>query len=181
MWESGLSAGRIAEALGWTKSTVIGRVHRMGLAQRGLPPGLRGERIAQWAATPEDREALAGLWFSGLSAREVARRMGEGWSHNRVSYLVGLWKLPRSPAAMPARRVCNLVSRLATRASRERAPAAPPPPIPRDLVRGGCLWPLWGLKERATHLDCGEPISPGCARPWCERHRAIGSSVREAS
>jgi hypothetical protein len=174
--EAGLSMSRIGEILGLNKNQVVGCVHRMGLQQRGLPPALAGRRVTVDAVPPQDRARIAELWFSGLSAKSVAARMGEGWSSQRIAYLAKLWALPRNPLAMAPRASCHLASRLVTRAPRQSVPSGPPPPIPRDLRVGGCRWPLWGLQERATHLYCGEPISPGCARPWCEKHRAIGTA-----
>lgn len=60
-------------------------------------------------------------------------------------------------------------------------PKALPAPLPRDIRRGGCLWPLWGHRERATHLYCGEPIATGCAFPWCDKHRAKGTDTKAAA
>jgi GcrA cell cycle regulator len=39
LWRDGLSASRIAKALGGvTRNAVIGKIHRLGLSGRGLPP-----------------------------------------------------------------------------------------------------------------------------------------------
>lgn len=181
MWMSGLSASRIGQAMGMTANAVVGRVHRLGLPQRGVPAGLDGQRPVQDALTPAQRADIARMWESGLSSGEIARRMGEGWTRHRVQHLAESWGLKRAAAASGPRRVAAMASALVTRARAAPQPPAPPPPIPRDLARGGCLWPLWGQNERPTHLYCGEPISAGCARPWCDRHRAIGTSVREVA
>lgn len=175
MWASGLSCSRIAEALGLGKNQVIGRVHRLGLPKRGLPAGLERRRLAQDAVSAEQRAEIVRMWESGLSGPEIARRLGGLWDGKRITYLARVWKLARAAHLSGPRRVSVIASALVNRARAAKAlPPAPPPPIPRDVLSGGCRWPLWGDTERATHRYCGAPVSEGCARPWCDRHRAIG-------
>ena len=47
LWLDGLSAAQVAKQLGGvTRNAVIGKVHRIGLADRGLPQGPRVKRVS---------------------------------------------------------------------------------------------------------------------------------------
>lgn len=50
-------------------------------------------------------------------------------------------------------------------------PPESPEPIPRARPGTGCIWPLWGNRERPTHRYCGEPRAPGHL-PYCAAHTA---------
>ena len=132
--------------------------------------------------TPERVAALRTLWREGLSAAEVARRLG-GVTRNAV--IGKVWRLglsggrppkpprPRRGAAGPPRR------RPPARTGR-RLPAGAPCPPPwdpgpglvadlLDLRPGDCRWPL-GDPRAPNFAFCGRPAEGG---PYCGGHRRL--------
>jgi GcrA cell cycle regulator len=138
----------------------------------------------------DDRvETLKRLWLDGLSAAQVARRLG-GVSRNAVIgklYRLGLTGV-RAAAARP-RRIAG-ASPHASRPVRPRGPrpgqAALPPPRPPSqsaislqpgLVRDlsglrphACKWPI-GDPQAEDFSFCGRPASG--EGPYCREHHQI--------
>lgn len=121
LWAEGHSTAVIGKLMGRTKSSVVGKAHRLRLPSRPSP--------IQHGGAPRP-------------AREKRPRV----------------TLPALPAAAPL-----------APAVADAPPAPPPPPV---AVTGGpgCRFPLWGLKDRATHVYCGKPAlrrPDGTATSWC--------------
>ena len=110
--------------------------------------------------TEERTELLKGLWLQGLTASQIAARMG-GITRNAVigkAHRMGLSSRP-SPikqAVTPPPLV-----------AKPRSPAAKP----AAHAGGGraCSWPVGDPKEPDFHF-CGAGIEPG--RPYCAHHCA---------
>jgi len=146
----------------------------------------------QW--TDERIEMLKQLWGQGLTASQIAERLG-GVSRNAVigkAHRLGLSSRPSpirggAPSGpRPARKRASSAPRVAaapgtatataTRPAEETAKAETPPPAPKRTPRraatGGtkaCMWPLGDPKEQNFHF-CEEPAEPG--RPYCAAHCA---------
>lgn len=91
LWKSGVTATAIARTLGKSRNAVLGKIGRLGLKRNGKPAtGTNyrrprqskktvGNRIsrAQWFRwTLRDEERLEQFWIDGLTAEEVAARIG---------------------------------------------------------------------------------------------------------
>jgi len=148
----------------------------------------RGE--VPWS--PDRDELLRTMWDAGVSTSAI----GVSLRCTKNSVIGRARRLQLAARLSPIRRMAEgeppkpRKSRAKAALARVAAPRplkAPPQPkalpahLPRDIRRGGCLWPLWGHRERATHLYCGEPIATGCAFPWCDKHRAKGTDTKAAA
>lgn len=124
-------------------------------------------------------ETLVALWKEGLSAREVARRLGV--SRNAVIGKIHRLGLSggrrRAGAARPAGAVRPRGPRRARSAPALRragpAPAEADPDLPgqADLLSlspGDCRWPV-GDPRAAGFAFCGRPAAQG---PYCPAHAA---------
>jgi GcrA cell cycle regulator len=139
------------------------------------------ERIIDWTAAVTER--LEALWHEGLTAGEIARRLGT--TRNSVIGKARRLGLPARPSPIvrtsPKPPPVNLrkprrVPIAAVVASFLAPPVVPtavltaPPPPPMS-TRRGCAWPLWDDRERATHRFCDATLVPG--HSWCARHLAV--------
>ena len=80
LWKEGLSASQIARELGGgvTRNAVIGKVHRMGFADRGLPS--RGGNSGGRKSSPEAAAAAAAAAARGSGSAHKGSRAGSGKS-----------------------------------------------------------------------------------------------------
>ncbi|CAN7640959.1 GcrA cell cycle regulator [Phenylobacterium sp. LjRoot219] len=143
----------------------------------------------------DDRVAtLKRLWIDGLSASQVAARLGGGVSRSAVIgklHRLGLTG-PRiaavrpAPKQRPAKRSPAAPSRWALR-SHGRPTAQTPEPVVvehglvrnlRSLGRGDCRWPL-GDPQAADFSFCGRPARPGS--PYCASHNRAAHAPRTAT
>ena len=116
--------------------------------------------------TSDRVDSLVELWSQGLSARQIAERLG-GVTRNAVIGKAYRLKLQRAPASP--------------------APAPPPPPVP-DLVlpvlpmsevKGWmCRWPLDEPGRHGLHI-CGKTVQPG--RHYCAEHLTAAYLMRKRS
>ncbi|MEX0807249.1 MAG: GcrA family cell cycle regulator [Dongiaceae bacterium] len=143
----------------------------------------------QW--TDERISLLKQLWGQGLTASQIAERLG-GVSRNAVigkAHRLGLSSRPSpirggvSTGPRPARRrsSARLVTPAATAPAvpTAAAPAAPrieapaSKPAPRRSAAGGgsraCMWPVGDPKDQNFHF-CEAPAEAG--RPYCGAHCA---------
>jgi GcrA cell cycle regulator len=150
----------------------------------------------QW--TDERINQLKELWGQGLTASQIAERLG-GLSRNAVigkAHRLGLSSRPspirggaatgprpaRRPRSQPARPGVGGAAPGGTAAgapvtAEETVPAPTPTPKPaRRRARAGgggggkaCMWPVGDPKEQNFHF-CEEPAEPG--RPYCASHCA---------
>ncbi len=110
---------------------------------------------------------LRRLWAQGLSASQIAKRLGNEITRNAVigkAHRLGLASRPSPIQGEP----------------RPRA-AAPPPPPPRPAAAPAaasaarhkgpsCQWPI-GDPSSQEFAFCGEPSEPG--RPYCAKHCTV--------
>jgi GcrA cell cycle regulator len=110
--------------------------------------------MMQW--TPERVDALARLWAEGLSARQIAEKLG-GVTRNAVIGKAHRLNLQRGSTPVI------------------EAPPPPPPPIPEeprfdpipDVKSWMCRWPTDDPGRFGLHI-CGKTCQPG--RPYCAEH-----------
>ena len=144
--------------------------------------------------TDERIDLLKQLWGQGLTASQIAERLG-GVNRNAVigkAHRLGLSSRPspirggvstgpRAPrkrssvaaAAATVRPAMPATSGAVT--TQSAAPAEPvrepaPKPAPRRVATGGtkaCMWPVGDPKEQNFHF-CEAPAEPG--RPYCAAH-----------
>ena len=133
---------------------------------------------------------LQQMWESGVGTTAIGVSLG--CSKNAIigrARRLGLDRRPSpikrlGPGESPKRRRSRAKAAVLkpARVVPPKPSPAPLPPVayvPLEARRRGCLWPMWNHRERATHLYCGEPVSPGCAYPWCAAHRAKGTERKE--
>jgi GcrA cell cycle regulator len=142
--------------------------------------------------TEERIEALRSLWMQGLTASQIAERLG-GISRNAVigkAHRLGLSARP-SPIKREAGAKPVPMPRPAARAALPQGESAPAPaiaaPAPQpDLTpkttgqapagsSKGCMWPIGDPKQPGFHF-CGAPSEPG--RPYCSQHCAAAYHKR---
>lgn len=135
--------------------------------------------------TDERIETLRSLWMQGLTASQIAERLG-GVSRNAVigkAHRLGLSARP-SPIKRETARTFPLhrAPSVPAAAAPAVAPAAPPqPPVQRPAAppqAGGsktCMWPVGDPKQADFHF-CGAPAEPG--RPYCSQHCAAAYHKR---
>jgi GcrA cell cycle regulator len=165
LWAEGMSASQIAKVMGGvTRNAVIGKVHRLGLSNRGGPAGEEGAPLAE----PAPPAAKAAPAAAAAPAPEPA---------------------PTAPAEealpAPAARRTPPVIRDATQ---PRAPGAPTPEEEAaratlaeiekfarrisllELTERTCKWPI-GDPTEEDFAFCGLACVPG--KPYCQYHVAV--------
>jgi GcrA cell cycle regulator len=137
------------------------------------------------------------LWAQGLSASQIAQRLGTGFTRNAVigkAHRLGLQRrsasTPRKPASAlalpkPQPKPRRVVVQLPPRPART---APPPPALKRDpeISHGNvtlataapcsCKWPV-GERTGADMLICGAPAEKD--RPYCTNHRAASRDAKQ--
>ncbi|MCB1371612.1 MAG: GcrA cell cycle regulator [Rhodobacteraceae bacterium] len=167
MWTEGKSASQIAKELGGvTRNAVIGKVHRLGLSNRGgngdqeeasgapAEPAVAApvaEPVA--AAAPEDEEEEA-------AAAEPPRVVREQPQVNRPR--VPGQPMPPQPSGSEIS--AEALANLAEVAKKSRKLTL------MQLTERTCKWPV-GDPATEEFWFCGLPASPG--KPYCEAHVAV--------
>ncbi len=120
--------------------------------------------------TDEKIEKLKKLWEKGLSASQIAERLGDGISRNAVIGKVHRLGLKSRPSPVKTARK--------TGEGEKAAPARKPRARRRteerrvhllDLTERMCKWPIGHPGEPDFHF-CGKPSEPGL--PYCAEHCA---------
>lgn len=168
MWTEGKSASQIAKELGGvTRNAVIGKVHRLGLSNRG-GNGERLDDVEHAEAAVPEATAAAGAPEPEVVAEAAAETP--------------------APAAGPDPRLVRDLPPV----PRPRVPGAPVPPGSEispealanlaevakrakrlslmQLTERTCKWPV-GDPATEDFWFCGLPASPG--KPYCETHVAV--------
>ena len=193
LWDAGHTGTDIAQRMGATKNSIIGRVHRLGFPKRASPIAIKMAR--PWAA--EDDARLHQLYGGFLNAAQIAERMDR--TPSAIKYRVTVLGLTFKKASPPRGAV---VSGARVRTSRsERAAknsAAPPsarggravcptsePTLPgvapetlqqRRVFSGRQCRAVIGGERRAVQF-CDQPVIASakgqhCASPYCLEHYA---------
>jgi len=131
-------------------------------------------------------ETLKTLWADGLSASQIAARMGGGVTRNAVigkRIRLGLPDRVQGRSALSYRKTPKPKSRLWGKAKREVLPPAPytpptdhiTPPEQRktllELTSESCRFPYGEGTKRDPFTFCGKPRVSGL--PYCEPHREV--------
>ncbi len=136
------------------------------------------------AWTDQRVERLITLWSEGLSAAEIAERLG-GVTRNAVlgklHRLKRLGRRPRMSGPKPAARL-----RHRSAAARRPPQAAPRPAAKPDPAVGGLAPSLEKLRPHACHWPIGDPRAADfafCGRPagvgsYCCAHRRVAYRPR---
>lgn len=167
LWGEGMSASQIAKVLGGvTRNAVIGKVHRLGLSNRG--PAAPGDDSKPAEAAPKPKAAAKAAPPPAAEKPEPAPEPVEA-----------------APAPAPVVRRTPPAIRDATQ---PRAPGAPTPEEEAaratlmeiekiakrisllDLTERTCKWPI-GDPTEDDFAFCGLNAVPG--KPYCEYHVAV--------
>jgi GcrA cell cycle regulator len=162
LWATGMSAKAIGVAMGRSKSSIIGRAHRLDL--EGRPSPIRPFTSAGECA-PSARHAEGAPSARHAEGAPSARRKAA------------------SGDAPPNLRARNAPAPKVTLPPIQRTepPLAPPREAPQAPVvifkprpPARCTWPMWGAKTKfdddGNPLLCGDPATEG---PYCEEHRKV--------
>ncbi len=175
MWDSGMTATRIAEELGnVSRNAVIGKAHRLGLPSRPSPVKPNEGRAAPAApakAAPEPRPA---------PAREPAQQQEQEQEQEQEAAPTPEAK-PSAPA--PSLRSVGPGGFVRQNPGEQAPPSTPAPPRrlvpakPSEAIAGKtslldlndriCKWPIGHPGEPDFHF-CGEKVNPGF--PYCVDH-----------
>jgi GcrA cell cycle regulator len=169
LWGDGMSASQIAKALGGvTRNAVIGKVHRLGLSNRGAASG--GQAALDGAKKPAK---------SARSSRPPKTAAAAATPKKATS------AAPEAPKPAPPMVRTPPAIRDATQ------PRAPGLPTPEEraaretlveiekmarkldlmsLTERTCKWPIGDPTEESFHF-CGLPSVAG--KPYCEHHVAV--------
>jgi GcrA cell cycle regulator len=165
LWGDGMSASQIAKILGGvTRNAVIGKVHRLGLSNRGAAPG--GQ------SAPDDAKPAPKPAKPSHPAKAAAE--------------------PKETVAVPEEvKPAPLVVRTQPVIRDATQPRAPGLPTPEEqaaratlveiekmakrldlmsLTERTCKWPIGDPTEESFHF-CGLPSVAG--KPYCEHHVAV--------
>ncbi len=169
LWGEGMSASQIAKVLGGvTRNAVIGKVHRLGLSNRG--PAAAGEDTKETPA-PKAKAAKPAAKPAAAAEKPQPAPVPE----------------EAAPAPLPAP-VARRTPPVIRDATQPRAPGAPTPEEEAaratlaeiekiakridllDLTERTCKWPI-GDPTEDDFAFCGLEAVPG--KPYCQYHVAV--------
>lgn len=178
MWEKGMTASQIAEALGdVSRNAVIGKAHRLGLQSRPSPVKAHETSEATPAPTPAPAKRAA-----PVAAPVEAPRPAPAPAAAPAPAPAPAAQA-ESPAPQPVLRSIGPGGFLRQAPGEQQAPITPAPPrrlVPAkpspeiagktsllDLNDKICKWPIGHPGEPDFHF-CGEKVNPGF--PYCVAH-----------
>ena len=178
MWAEGQSASQIAKELGGvTRNAVIGKVHRLGLSNRGGTEG--EEELAPVVAEPAPKPAPEPVAAKPAMAPEPPRSAPGPAPQPApapqtvmpVSTLPIPLRKPIVPAGqpLPPQPSLNEISPEALASVREVEKRAKKLTL-MELTERTCKWPI-GDPATEDFWFCGLPSLPG--KPYCEAHVGV--------
>lgn len=178
-WKAdGRTYEQISARLGRSEASVGAMCRSLGLTRR-----------VQNSWTREREIILERLWKEGLSASQIARKMGQGISRNAVIGKVtrmGLASTARPAKVYKRRKHLTITRTPAKRVAAKKPKPKPLPPQPKpvtggipfeDLTNTTCKWPI---TDSLPHRFCGCKCAPD--KPYCDEHakHAYSGKVHEA-
>ena len=169
LWDEGHSTAEIGRRMGRTKSSIVGRKYRLRLPPRPSP--IRGTPIRTNSAA-----ALQRAW-----SRQKQKQHQDGAA--RAPVQPGRRGNHPGPAApsIPARAGDPPPGGQSGHVTGVSSPALPPavatprPGVFSTGARRGCVQPMWGDRERPTHVYCEAPVRQrpdGTPCRYCPEHAA---------
>lgn len=155
MWSKGLSANKIAAAIGNpSRNSVMGMIHRMDLESRPSP--------IKRAMEPKPRGGAAGLKAARAKTQPRQRDL---FATDTARAHPAPNAQPRGVPSVPAVRAVSETSR------QQRTPWTGQPVKFADLKPGRCQWIEGPTVRFHAHesMACGAPVELGCS--WCAVHR----------
>jgi GcrA cell cycle regulator len=159
LWGEGMSASQIAKVLGGvTRNAVIGKVHRLGLSNRG---GGTSEETP--AAEPVKPKAAKTAKAAPPAPKEEPAAQPPAPTTRRTAPVIRDATQPRAPGAPTpeeeaARATLAEIEKIARKVSL------------LELTERTCKWPI-GDPTDEDFAFCGLPCVPG--KPYCENHVAV--------
>ncbi len=172
LWNEGMSAAQIAKALGGvTRNAVIGKVHRLGLSNRGpaqqpgKPPAEQKAEspVEQPAVAPDEREEAPAVGAPEPSAETAPAAPVEAEPAPAPVRAPQRDTGRREPAPMTEERLEALASLAELEKTAMRISLL-------ELTERTCKWPIGDPTDPDFHF-CGHASAPG--RPYCAAHCAI--------
>ncbi len=165
MWGEGKSASQIAKELGGvTRNAVIGKVHRLGLSNRGAAAAEAAEeaRPAEAVApTPPEPPAAEPEVAVEVVTPAAPRPVREPVPLNRARISADQ---PLPPQPSTSEISAEALANLAEVAKRSKKLSL------MQLTERTCKWPV-GDPATEEFWFCGLPAAPG--KPYCEAHVAV--------
>ncbi|NAZ35246.1 GcrA family cell cycle regulator [Rubellimicrobium sp. CFH 75288] len=163
MWSEGASASQIAKELGGvTRNAVIGKVHRLGLSNRGGPAEQPEEPAEESAAAPEAMPEAPDEPDLPAEPQEPEPEAQEPPAPFRRPIVPAGQPLPPQPAP-------NEISPEAIAKVQEVEKVARRLSL-MELTEKTCKWPV-GDPATPNFWFCGLPAQPG--KPYCEAHVGV--------
>ncbi len=165
LWGSGMSASQIAKALGGvTRNAVIGKVHRLGLSNRGTASG--GHAASEDAKKTDKPAKPSRPAKAAVAPKEAAAAMAETKPAPvvvRTPPVIRDATQPRAPGLptpeeRAARATLAEIEKMARRLDL------------MSLTERTCKWPIGDPTEESFHF-CGLPSAAG--KPYCQHHVAV--------
>jgi GcrA cell cycle regulator len=169
MWTEGKSASQIAKELGGvTRNAVIGKVHRLGLSNRG-PGGDRPDEPEQALPVddpaPDHEEPLAEpapeVAAAGQPAPATKPAPRDAAARPKPTAVPGQPLPPQPPGSEISEEALANLAEIEKRAKRLSL---------MQLSERTCKWPV-GDPATDDFWFCGLPSAPG--KPYCETHVAV--------
>ena len=167
LWGDGMSASQIAKALGGvTRNAVIGKVHRLGLSNRGTAAG---GQAATGEAKKADKPARPSRPVKAVAEAKPAAAVVEEEVARPAPVMVRTQPVIRD-ATQPRAPGLPTPEERAARATLVEIEKMARKLDLLSLTERTCKWPIGDPTEESFHF-CGLPSAAG--KPYCEHHVAV--------
>lgn len=174
LWAEGKSASEIAKVLpGRSRCSVIAKVHRLGLAGRGMP-----ESLTRRAPTAPEvkRDRQTGAVVQNIAARTPPKPGPQ----NRPAVAFG--KVEVVNAAETEKRRAAQQAQGAKIVERFAAPANDTAFLLMERRRFQCAWPVGEPERPALQMCCGLPVQEGVGtalESYCAAHQQRAANANQ--